>query len=82
MMQTFFSIYLACAAVTTVVVFFFSTRITDRHRPASVRLSLSVAAGLLWPLVVLGLIQFGSFVAYAKVEKSVEPEPLGTDVGA
>jgi nitrate/nitrite transporter NarK len=82
MMQTFFSIYLASAVVTTVVVFFLSTRITDRHRPAPVRLALSVAAGLLWPLVVIGLIQFGSFVAYTKVEQSVDPEPLDHDVNA
>jgi nitrate/nitrite transporter NarK len=81
-MHWFVIVYLASALVTTAVVFFLSKRISDRNRPATVRLALSVAAGALWPLVVLGLIQFGSFVAYTKVAESTELEPLDIDVNA
>lgn len=81
-MHWFVVVYLASALVTTLVVFLFSERISDRNRPVTVRMALSVAAGVLWPLVLLGLIQFGSFVAYTKVEKSVEPDPLDSDVRA
>lgn len=80
-MQWFASIYGASALVTTVVVFLMSKRISDRQRPATVRLALSVAAGVLWPLVLLGLIQFGSFVAYTKVAEPDE-SPLDIDVAA
>lgn len=69
-MEWFGVIYAASAVITTALVFLMSNRFSDRNRSASVRLGLSVAAGLLWPLVIIGLIQFGSFVAYAKVAET------------
>ena len=75
-------VYGATALVTTVLVFFASKRFSDRSRPLSVRFGLSVAAGIVWPLVIVGLIQFGSFVAYTKVADELEPEPLDADVAA
>lgn len=71
-MELFGVIYGASALVTTALVFFLSRRFSDVQRPASVRFGLSVAAGLLWPLVVLGLLEFGSFVAYTKVAEETE----------
>lgn len=80
-MQWFAVIYGASALVTTVAVFLTSKRISDRQRPATVRLGLSVAAGVLWPLVLLGLIEFGAFAAYTKVAEP-EESPLDIDVAA
>ncbi|MCP9275685.1 hypothetical protein [Mycolicibacterium arenosum] len=71
-MELFGVIYGASALVTTALVFFLSKRFSDVQRPASVRFGLSVAAGVLWPLVVLGLLEFGSLVAYTKVAEETE----------
>lgn len=66
-MELFGVIYGASALVTTALVYFASKRFSDIQRPATVRFGLSLAAGVLWPLVILGLVEFGSFVAYTKV---------------
>lgn len=73
--------YATAALVTALVAFIMSSRVSVRRQPPAVRAGLSLAAGLLWPLMLLGLLEFGSFVAYTKV---AEPEitPLDIDVTA
>jgi hypothetical protein len=59
-------LYVASAIVTTVIVLIATRRLMDERRPATHRLSLAVAAGLVWPLLLLGLVEFGSVMAFSK----------------
>jgi hypothetical protein len=66
-------VYLASAIITAVVVFVASKWVGDELRPATHRVSLSVGAGALWPLLLLGIFQLSSFVLYTKVAQRDEP---------
>lgn len=67
MLWTLTWVYLASAVVTTAIVLVASRRLVDVRRPATHRLSLAVAAGLVWPMLLLGLVEFSSVMAYSKV---------------
>jgi hypothetical protein len=69
----FVYIYLASAMVAAAVVFAASNWVGDELRPPAHRLSLSVAAGLLWPLLLLGMIELSSVVIVTKVHHQHEP---------
>ena len=47
--------YVAVALVAAVVVFVASARLGDERRPGPQRLGLSLAAGAVWPVLLLGL---------------------------
>lgn len=64
--------YTAVALVAAVVVFVASARLGDERRPGPQRLGLSLAAGAMWPVLLLGLAEYGSFVVYAKAHKHDE----------
>jgi len=66
-------IYLASAIVTTAVVFVASNWVGDELRPATHRASVSVAAGLAWPLLLLGMVELSSVVIYTKMHQHDEP---------
>ena len=74
--STVVAAYLLTAAVAAVMVFVVSKRVSDTHRPPAHRLGLSVAAGMLWPLLILGLLEFASFVAYTKVQHDEAELPV------
>ncbi len=61
--------YVASAFVTTVIVFVASEWVGDERRPATHRVSLSIAAGLVWPLLMLGVFELGSFMLYTKAHR-------------
>jgi len=65
-------VYVASAIVTAVVVFLASKWVGDELRPATHRVSLSVAAGVVWPVLLLGMFELSSFVLYTKVAQHVE----------
>jgi len=73
---TFVLVYVASALVTTVVVFLASRWAGDERRPPTHRVGLSIAAGIVWPVLLLGIVELGSIAMYAKV---AEHEP-GIDV--
>jgi hypothetical protein len=56
--------------VTTVIVLLASRRLMDERRPATHRLSLALIAGLLWPLLLIGLVEFSSVMLYSKTRKT------------
>jgi hypothetical protein len=58
--------YVACAIVTTPVVLLASRPLVDPLRPATNRFSLAVVAGLMWPLLLLGLVELSSVVISSK----------------
>jgi hypothetical protein len=66
-LSTVTGVYVASAIVTTVIVLLTSRRLVDEQRPATHRLSLAVAAGLVWPLLLLGVVEFGSVMVYSKL---------------
>jgi hypothetical protein len=70
----FVLVYVASAVVTTIIVFVASERVGDERRPATQRVSLSIAAGLFWPLLLLGVFELGSFMLYTKAHRRDDPE--------
>jgi MFS family permease len=62
--------YLAIALLTALLAGVFSARVGRREQPAGHRVMLSAAAGLLWPLMLLGLLEFTSVAAFAKVSRT------------
>lgn len=63
--------YLTLALATAAVGFIVGTRLADEHCPLAQRIGLSLAAGVVWSVVLLGCIEMGSFAAGAKVWKLV-----------
>jgi hypothetical protein len=59
--------YVACAIVTTAIVLVGSRPLVDPRRPATNRLSLALVAGLMWPLLLLGLVEFSSVMMFSKM---------------
>jgi ABC-type Mn2+/Zn2+ transport system permease subunit len=53
-------LYLVGAAMTAVVTFALARHWRDMTRPAAHTMLLSVVAGALWPLVVVGALQLGA----------------------
>ena len=72
MVETLLYGYAAVALVAAVVVFVTSARLGDERRPGPERLGLSLAAGALWPVLLLGLAEYGSIAMYAKAHKHDE----------
>ena len=71
---TLFVAYLTVALATTVAVFVAGTLLGDDRRPTLQRTTLSVAAGVVWPVMLLGLVELSSFAAYAKVHEHDDDE--------
>lgn len=69
MVETLLVGYLAVALVAAVVVFVASARLGDERRPVLERLGLSLAAGAVWPVILLGLAEVSSFAMYAKAHQ-------------
>jgi hypothetical protein len=60
-------VYVASAIVTTGIVLDASRPLVDEHRPATHRLSLAAVAGVLWPVMLIGLVEFSSVMVCSKV---------------
>lgn len=54
---------------SAVIVFALSVRMNAGLRPVPHRMLLSLASGAMWPLLLIGAAEFGSFAAYAKVHE-------------
>jgi hypothetical protein len=61
--------YLAGWIVATAVVFVAGNRLCEPGLPISYRLTLSVAAGLIWPLLLIGAVEFTSMAMYSSAEQ-------------
>lgn len=61
--------YLTVAIVAAVIVFVAGDRLGDERRPIGQRTGLSLAAGLVWPVILLGLAEYSSIAVYAKVHE-------------
>ncbi|KAA0097597.1 hypothetical protein CIW49_17220 [Mycolicibacterium sp. P1-18] len=69
MVETLLIGYTAVALIAAVVVFVASARLGDERRPTPQRFGLSLAAGAVWPVILLGLAEFSSFAMYAKAHQ-------------
>ena len=85
MVDTLVVIYLGGCMLTTLGVYAASRRWNDRRSPAPNPLGVSLFAGAVWPLLLLGLVELGSVIVYAKVQSSrvpvqvSSPSPLLTE---
>jgi len=59
-------VYVASAIVTTVIVLVATRPLVEGRRPAH-RLGLAMLAGLTWPVMLLGLVEFSGVIALSKV---------------
>jgi hypothetical protein len=76
--MTWVWIYLAASAVTTAVTFVASRRLGDRSQPPRITdtIFVSVLAGALWPLLLVGVVELSSVAAYSTAENwLVTPDP-------
>jgi hypothetical protein len=62
---TFELVYLAGWVVTTAVTYVASRRLADGPTTPRSSLCFSLLAGLLWPLMVIGVVELSSLVVYA-----------------
>jgi hypothetical protein len=60
-------IYLGGWLAVTCAAYAAGTRLTDRESPPGHPLMISVAAGAIWPLLLVGLVELGSIIAFTKV---------------
>ena len=74
MVSTVLLAYAAVAIVMAIVAFIVSARLGDERRPTVERIGLSLAAGAVWPVILLGLAELGSFAMYAKVHEHDDDE--------
>lgn len=65
MAMTFAMVYLGGWLATTLATYVVSRRLADAPTSAVTTLCLSVLAGLVWPLVVVGLVEYGSVALYS-----------------
>ena len=69
MLTSLFVGYAVVAGVAAIVVFCASARLGDERRPVPQRVGLSLAAGVVWPVILLGLAEVSSFAVYAKAHQ-------------
>jgi hypothetical protein len=81
--QTTVIAYLIGWVVSTAVVYVASRRLNDPRNPAPHILVLSAVAGALWPMLLLGAVEFSSLVACSSAAshlKTDSPELVGAGV--
>jgi len=70
-------IYLGGWMITTVGLYAAGRRLSDQRAPALHPLAVSVAAGAVWPLVVVGLVEMSSVVVFTKVQSKADGSAVG-----
>ena len=69
-------IYLVGWLPVTFAVYVAGKRLSDRRTPAEHPVLVSLAAGALWPLLVVGLVELSSIIVCTRV-----PSKLGRGIG-
>jgi hypothetical protein len=73
MLSDLIVIYLGGWVVVTTGLFTLTSHFTDFRSPAPHPLGISILAGAVWPLLVLGVAEVSSVVAWTKVRSKPEP---------
>jgi hypothetical protein len=68
-------VYVASAIVTTVILLEATRPLMEADRPATHRLGLAMAAGLAWPVMLLGLVEFSGLIALSKAHAPAMAKP-------
>jgi uncharacterized membrane protein YhaH (DUF805 family) len=78
MVGTLIAVYLIGWLLASLAAYAAGRRLADRRTPAdhSLMVLVSVAAGAIWPLLVVGLVEFSSVMVLTKV-----PSKTGRGVG-
>ncbi len=69
-------VYLSGCLATTCAAYAAGRRLADREAPPDRALLVSIAAGAIWPLLVVGLVELGSIIVFTRVQ----PKPA-SEVG-
>ena len=69
MVSIFLMVYVTGWVVATAVVFVAGHRLCEPGLPISYRFTLSVAAGFIWPLLLIGAVEFTSLAMYSSAEQ-------------
>jgi hypothetical protein len=67
-------IYLGAWVVVAVVLYTVISHFADFRSPTPHPLGLSIAAGAVWPLLLLGAVEFSSLAVCAKVQSMAMPD--------
>jgi hypothetical protein len=70
--QTVVAAYLIGWALSAVVIYVASRRMGATHEPVPYQAALSAAAGALWPLLLLGAVEFSSVAAASSAASHLE----------
>jgi Na+/H+-translocating membrane pyrophosphatase len=73
MLNEFVVIYLAGWVIASMALYAASRRFSDAQTPAEHPLRVSLIAGAVWPLLVVGLVQMSSVVVITKVQSKPSP---------
>jgi hypothetical protein len=73
MIETLVLGYLGGWILVTLAAYAAGRRLSDSRSPAPHPLAVSIVAGALWPLVLVGLVELSSVVVYSKVHSKPGP---------
>ena len=66
-------LYLGGWLLATLGMYAASRRWNDRQSPAPHPLRVSVVAGAVWPLLIVGIVELSSIVLFTKVQSTSDP---------
>ncbi|WP_140700217.1 hypothetical protein [Mycolicibacterium hodleri] len=66
--------YTVLVFVVALAIFLLSPRLGEERRPTAERAGLSLAAGVVWPVILLGVVELSSFAIYAKAHEHDEDD--------
>lgn len=72
MVQTVITAYLIGWALSAVAIYVASRRVGAKYGPVPYQFALSAVAGALWPLLVLGAVEFSSVAAASSAASHLE----------
>lgn len=72
MVQTVLAAYLIGWALSAVVIYVASRHLGSTAQPVPYQLALSAVAGALWPLLILGAVEFSSVAAASSAASHLE----------
>ena len=67
-------IYLGGLLPVTFAVYAAGRRLGDRQSPADHPLLVSLVAGVVWPLLVVGLVELSSIIVFTRVQPKIASE--------
>lgn len=73
MVDTLVVIYLGGWMVAALGMYVASRRWNDRRSPAPNPLWVSVLAGAIWPLLIVGIVELSSGILYTKAQSRTDP---------